>query len=126
MTPPDIPNDQHRVDSTEIAFVRLEGMVERGFDRVSSEIGHLSKNVEVIRQRQHDQANDIHSLLILNIPEKLTDLRAKQTQHDADIDALKSDLDQRKGMVFLARGIWAVVALLGIGGIAALLKWIVT
>jgi len=63
-------------------------------------------------------------LTALDIPKKLEELKTLIATLDKRIETLESDYDQRKGAANLARALYALISLLGIGGVVAIVKMI--
>jgi flagellar biosynthesis chaperone FliJ len=104
----------------EASLVRLEGKIDRVIDNQT----HQAEEVKIVRERLHEHANILTTFTALNIPEKLTAARERLDQHQADITALRSDFDQRRGALNVMKALWAMIGLIGAGGIAAIVKLI--
>jgi precorrin-6B methylase 1 len=105
--------------SVEVAIVRLEGKIDRLVDGLQRH----GEDMKVIRERQHEHANQITALSTLNLPEKLTVIAAELKDHDHRLSTCESDMDQRKGAANLAKAVWAVATLLGLTGILAIVRF---
>lgn len=116
------PAIQPTPGNIEASLVRLEGKIDRVIDNQTRQ----AEDVKVVRERLHEHANILTQLTTLNIGEKLTSLRERLDGHDLRLNDCESDRDQRKGALGVVRALWAVVVLIGAGGIAAIVKLIVS
>lgn len=131
--------------NVEAALVRLEGKLDRVIDGMARQ----ADDTRVVRERLHEHANELTALTALDIPTKLGNLRDGQEghelrlrpievevakidtiqkrldKHDLTLRTVESDLDQRKGAANVIRALWAVVCLVGLGGIIAIVKALV-
>lgn len=112
------PAIQPTPGNIEASLVRLEGKIDRVIDNQTRQ----AEDVKVVRDRLHDHANILTSLTTLNIGEKLTTLRERIDLHDNRLNLCESDMDQRKGALNVVRALWAVVCLVGAGGVIAIVK----
>lgn len=112
------PAIQPTPGNIEAALVRLEGKLDRVIDNQTRQ----ADDMKVIRERVHEHANMITGLTVLNIPEKLADLREAKEDHARRLDACESDRDQRKGAMTVMRALWALIGFMGAGGVFAIAK----
>jgi len=104
----------------EAALVRLEGKI----DLIAKDNARQGEDIKTIRQRIHEHASLLQTLTALDIPKKLEELKSLIATLDKRIETLESDYDQRKGAANLARALYALISLLGIGGVVAIVKMI--
>lgn len=104
--------------NVEAALVRLEGKLDRVIDGMARQ----TDDMRLVRDRLHDHANQLTAITTLNLPEKLAAIHDELKDHDHRLGACENDIQQRKGAAVLARALWAVVCLFGLGGIAALVR----
>ena len=117
MSPDLIPNVPFNIEA---AFARMEGKI----DGIAKDNSRQGEDIKLIRQRIHEHANLLQSLSSLDIPKKLEELKTLISTLDTRIEKLESDYDQRKGAANLARALYALISLLGLGGIVAIVKMI--
>jgi hypothetical protein len=106
----------------EAVLVRFEGKLDRMID---SQNRH-AEDMKLVRERLHDHANILTSLTTLNIQEKLAAIAADLKEHEHRIGLCEVDMQQRQGAAMVVKALWALVCLVGAGGIAALVKLIVS
>ncbi|RVT93683.1 hypothetical protein [Sphingomonas crocodyli] len=95
----------------EAGFVRLEGKIDRLVDKMD----HAAEETIRLRDRVHAIANEVTPLVMAGIPEKLV-------AHEARLNALESDREQRKGAMGVMKALWALIGFIGAGGVVAVAK----
>jgi hypothetical protein len=94
-----------------IMMTRVEGKI----DLVNQAQIRSSEDIKDVRLRVHDLANDVSKLSALNIEERLSKV-------EVEAEFSKSDREQRKGAMAMAKAVWTLIGVLGIGNIVMLLR----
>jgi len=120
---PDVsePTVQPSPGNIEASLVRLEGKIDRVIDNQTRQ----AEDVKVVRERLHEHANALTALTTLNIPEKLATLFEEVKALDHRVGVCEVDMQQRQGAVTVVKALWALVCLVGAGGVLAIIKMMV-